>query len=164
LDGYGRRLEHDHLPKTAAAREALAAIIGADGRRLLQAVEAATELPWLRELPAVQTLQRLWTEQYTDPPGPLRWRGAYEMPAPADLIASPDDPEARYSARHRLAGVGYAVHVTETCAPHSPHLITQVMTTPATTPDRVMGPAVQAGGGAARVSERAAPQGADDNC
>jgi transposase len=46
----------------------------ADGRQLLQAVEAATDLLWVREVPAVQTLRQVWAEQYTDPPGPLRWR------------------------------------------------------------------------------------------
>jgi transposase len=143
FDRYGARIENDHLPKTAAAREELAATIGADGRRLLQAVEAATELPWLQEIPAVKTLQQVWTEQYTDPPGPLRWREAHEMPSPADLIASPYDPEARYSTKRSLAWVGYKVHITETYDPDCPHLITQVMTTPATTPDCVMGPSIQ---------------------
>ena len=61
-DRYGARIENDHLPKTAAAREELAATIGTDGLRLLQAVEAATALPWLQETPAVKTLQRVWTE------------------------------------------------------------------------------------------------------
>jgi transposase len=145
FDRDGRRIEHDHLPKTAAAREALAATIGADGRRLLQAVEAAPALPWRREIPAVQILQQVWTEPYTDPPGPLRWRDVHEMPAPAALIASPDDPEARDSKQHSRAWVGYKVHVTETCDPHSPHRITQGMTTPATTPDRVMGPVIHQG-------------------
>jgi transposase len=55
FDHYGRRMEHYHWPQTAAARETLAATIGADGRQLLQAVEAATDLPWLREVAAVQT-------------------------------------------------------------------------------------------------------------
>jgi transposase len=35
------------------------------------------------------------------------------------------------------------VHLTETCDADHPDLITQVMTTPATTPDSVMGPAIQ---------------------
>jgi hypothetical protein len=39
--------------------------------------------------------------------------------------------------------VGYQVHLTETCAANRPDLITQVLTTPATTQDRVMGPAIQ---------------------
>jgi len=46
-------MENYHLPQTAAAREALAATIGADGRQLLRAVEAAADLPWLREVAAV---------------------------------------------------------------------------------------------------------------
>jgi len=72
FDHYSRRMENYHLPKTAAAREALAATIGADGRQLLQAVETAAGLPWLQEIPAVQTLRQVWVEQYTEPPGPLR--------------------------------------------------------------------------------------------
>ena len=142
FDRYGARLESYHLPKTAAGRGELAATIGADGRRLLQAVEAATDLPWLQEIPAVKTLQRLWAEQYTDPPGPLRWREAKALASPAELIASPYDPDARYSQKRGIAWVGYKVHVTETCENGQPHLITQVLTTPATTPDCVMGPAI----------------------
>jgi transposase len=98
-------------------------------------VETATALPWLREIPAVKTLRDVWAEQYTDPPGPLRWREMHEMPAPADLIASPYDPEARYSTKRSSAWVGYKAHITETCDPEHPHLITNVETTPATTPD-----------------------------
>jgi transposase len=143
FDRYGRRLENYHLPQTAAAREALAATIGADGRQLLQAVEAATELPWLREVAAVQTLRQVWAEQYTDPPGPLRWRAVQERLPAAALIASPYDVEARYCTKRGIAWVGYKVHLTETCEDDQPHLITGVMTTPATTPDCVMGPLIQ---------------------
>jgi Transposase DDE domain len=38
--------------------------------------------------------------------------------------------------------VGYKVHLTETCDAGQPDLITQMITTPATTPDCVMGPAI----------------------
>ena len=48
FDCYGARIGNDHLPKIDAAPQALAATIGADGRRLLQAVETATDVPWLR--------------------------------------------------------------------------------------------------------------------
>jgi transposase len=135
FDRYGTRIENYQLPKADTARQALAATIGADGRQLLQVVETATDLPWLREVPAVKTLRDVWAEQYTDPPGPLRWRELPEMPAPADLIASPYDLEARYSTKRSSAWVGYKVHITETCDPEHPHLVTNVETTPATTPD-----------------------------
>jgi transposase len=142
FDRYGARVENYRLPKTAAAREELAATIGADGHRLLQAVEAATDLPWLREVPAVQTLRQVWMEQYTDPPGPLRWRAVNERESAAELLASPYDPEARYSTKRDVQWVGYKVHLTEACDDGQPHLITQVLTTPATTPDCVMGPTI----------------------
>jgi transposase len=142
FDRYGRRMENYRLPKTAAAREALAVTIGADGRRLLQAVEVATELPRLQEMPAVQTLRQVWMEQYTDPPGPLRWRAVHERVSAAALITSPYDPAARYRTNREVQWVGYKVHLTETCDEGQPHLITQVITTPATMPDCVMGPAI----------------------
>src|SRR5262245_12324840 len=40
-------------------------------------------------------------------------------------------------------GNSYKLHLTETCDTGHPDLITQVMTTPATPQDRVMGPAIQ---------------------
>jgi transposase len=133
---YGRRVENYHLPKTEAARAELAAAIGADGRRLLAAIDAArTDQPRLAELPAVQILRRVWDEQYVDEAGQLRWRAAKAMPSPAGLIASPYDPAARYSTKREIAWIGYKVHLTETCDPDVPHLISNVETTPATTPD-----------------------------
>jgi transposase len=143
FDRYGSRVENYHFPKTTAAREALAVAIGADGHRLLQAVDAATDLPWLQDIPAVATLRRVWAEQYTDPPGPLRWREVKDRAPAAELIASPYDADARYSTKRDLQWVGYKVHLTETCDDDQPQLITQVLTTPATTPDCVMGPTIQ---------------------
>jgi transposase len=120
----------------------LAATIGADGQQLLQAINAATDRPWLREIPAVQALRQVWAEQYTDRPGPLRWRAVDERAPSAEVIASPYDPDARYSTKRGIAWVGYKVHLTETCDDGQPAVITQVITTPATTPDCVIGPAI----------------------
>lgn len=134
-DRYGSRVENYHLPNTDAARKALAAVIGADGQLLLHAIDAAVEHPWLGEVPAVQTLRRVWAEQYTDVDGPLRWREAPDMPSPAELLASPYDPEARYSTKREVEWVGYNVPLTATCDPEAPHVIVNVETTLATTPD-----------------------------
>ena len=132
---YGRRVENYHLPKTDAAREELARVIAADGERLLAAVDAATDQPVLAQLPAVVTLRRVWAEQYTGEPGQLRWREVKDMPSPAGLISSPYDTEARYSTKREVEWVGYKAHLTETCDEDRPHLIVNVETTPATTPD-----------------------------
>ena len=132
---YGSRVENYHLPKTDAARQELAQIIAADGEQLLAAVEAATDQPWLMQVPAVGTLRRVWAEQYTGEPGQLRWREVKDMPSPAELISSPYDTAARYSTKREVDWVGYKVHLTETCDEEMPHLIVNVETTPATTPD-----------------------------
>jgi IS5 family transposase len=57
------------------------------------------------------------------------------MPAVANLLASPYDVDARWSTKRDLEWVGDKVHLTETCEPDQLHLITEVTTTPATTPD-----------------------------
>ncbi len=40
-----------------------------------------------------------------------------------------------YSTKRESSWVGYKIHVTETCDAGAPHLIVNVETTPATTPD-----------------------------
>jgi transposase len=134
-DRYRRRVENSRLPKTDEARKALAAVIGADGQTLLHAIAAAVDQPWLGEVPAVKTLRQVWAEQSSEVNGKLGWREVKDMPSPAELIASPYDPEARYSTKREIEWVGYKVHVTETCEADTPHLIVNVETTPATTPD-----------------------------
>jgi transposase len=134
---YGRRVENYRLPKTEAARAALAAEIGADGRRLLGAIDAAAARPELTRLPKVEVLRRVWAAQYAEEEGRLRWRATDELPPCAEQICSPYDPDARYSTKRKADWVGYKVQLTETCdaACVGPHPITDVETTPATTPD-----------------------------
>jgi transposase len=128
-------VENYLLPKLDTARLELAAAIGVDGRQLLAMVDAAVEQPWLAQLPAIQVLRDVWEAQYIEEEGRLRWRTLKEMPAAAEQISSPYDQEARYSTKRDISWVGYKAHLTETCDPETPHLITNVETTPATTPD-----------------------------
>ncbi len=51
------------------------------------------------------------------------------------MIASPYDPDARYGMKRNVEWIGYKVHVTETCEPDLPLVVTEVTTTPGTTPD-----------------------------
>ena len=129
-----RRVEAYRLPKAEKERLELAATIGADGDQLLAAIDAAVE-PWLAQLPAIQVLRQVWTAQYTKEDGQLRWHIVQEMPATAEQISSPYDPEARYGKKRDISWTGYKAHLTETCDPETPHVITNVETTLATTPD-----------------------------
>lgn len=143
-DRYGARMENYRFPKSDTARQELAAQIGADGLLLLEKVDAATTLPWLREVEAIVTLRQVWTDQFTDPPGPLRLKEGKERAACAALISSPYDTEARYSTKRSVSWVGYKVHLTETCDRTRPNLITDVLTTVATSPDENKLPVIQA--------------------
>jgi transposase len=80
FDRYGTRVEEYRLPKGKEAREVYAAQIGADGFRLLDAIDADDTRRWLREVPAVQTLGQMWAHQYTREEGRVRLRAAHELP------------------------------------------------------------------------------------
>ncbi len=141
---YGPRLDEYRLPKGRAERTALAEQIGRDGVRLLRAVAAPTAPAWLRLVPAVETLRRVWLQQYHAPDvaGTPRWRTGDDVPPAAQMINSPHDPQARYTYKRNTSWIGYKIQLTEVCDPDAPHVITHVQTTPATTPDREQLPAI----------------------
>jgi transposase len=132
---YGSRVENYRFPKADAARQRLAAPIGADGFALLPAASAPEAPPEVRAALAVEVLRQVWIQQYYGPDDPPRWRQAPDVPPSAQLSHSPYDGEARYSIKRGSAWVGYKAHATETCDEDTPHVITHVETTPATTPD-----------------------------
>lgn len=146
VERYGQRVTERRLPKTEAAREAFAEVVGADGHRLLRAICDPAAPAWLREVPAVETLRQVWLQQYhaapDAPDGPQhppaaagRWRAAQDLPPASRLIQSPYDPDARFATKRETEWTGYKVHLTETCDPGEPHLIVHVETTAATTHD-----------------------------
>lgn len=85
-DRYAARMENYRFPKSDKARQELAAQIGADGLLLLARVEAATKMPWLREVEAIVTLRQVWSDRFTDPPAPLRFKETQERAAAAELL------------------------------------------------------------------------------
>jgi transposase len=92
---YGPRFDEYRLPKGDDARQQLAEEIGADGLRLLQVIYAAASPSWLRDLPAVAALRRVWVQQYHAPvaAGLVRWRAKEDLPPAARMINSPHDPK-----------------------------------------------------------------------
>ena len=141
-DRYGRRLEAADLPKGQAAREAFAVLVGDDGYALLAAAYAPDAPAWLREIPAVETLRRVWVQQFHLADGAVRWRAAGDIPPAAVFIGSPYDADAHYARKGTTAWVGYKVHLTEACDDGAPRLITHVETTTAPVVDAAALPAV----------------------
>jgi hypothetical protein len=62
----------------------------------------------------------------------VRFKTSRALPPAAEGIESPYDVEARYRHKRDTPWTGYMVHVSETCEPTAPHLLTHIHMTPAT--------------------------------
>jgi transposase len=142
---YGPRVSDFRLPTRPDERAALAAAIGRDGVALLRAVHAPEAPAWLRAVPAVETLRRVWVQQYYLDDAGVHWRTDEQVPPAAVAVRSPYDPDARFAKKRTVFWLGYKAHLTETCEPVLPHLVTHVETTAAPVPDAVVTGAVHAG-------------------
>jgi transposase len=131
LERYSERMEDYHLPVSKAAREQQAQVYGEDGKRLLDAIFEDNSPGWLRQVPAIETLQQVWVQQYYVCEDQVHWRTEHGIPPATLMISSPYDLDAHYAKKHTTLWVGYKVHLSETCEPHSLHLITNVETTAA---------------------------------
>ena len=139
---YGKRIEDTRLPQGQASRDAYAQMVGEDGFALLDALEAPETPESLRALPVITTLRQTWQRHYERATGEgpahshpamagVRFKRNQELPPAAAAIESPYDPEARYRHKCDTEWTGYMVHVSETCEPTAPHLLTHVHTTTA---------------------------------
>jgi transposase len=136
---YGRRIEDMRLPETGPKRDAYVAQVGADGYRLLDALEGMDVPSEAPALSAVAVLRRVWARHFErgqDGPGgkanggdarlrPVQGRG------PGDRIESPYDIDARFRAKAGTGWTGYMVHLAETCDEGAPRLVVHAETTPA---------------------------------
>lgn len=139
---YGKRIEDTRLPQGQAKRDAYAQMVGEDGFWLLDALATPETPEHVRALPSIATLRRTWQRHDDRSVGEgaahspsavsrVRFKANRESPPATGGIASPYDPEARYRHKRDTAWTGYMVHVSETCEPAAPHLLTQVHTTTA---------------------------------
>ena len=143
VDRYGPRVDDYRLPKGDKERQAYAQLIGEDGQALLASLYAEDAPQWLRQVPAVETLRRVWVQQYCRIDDQLCWRTAVEgLPPSVLFINSPYDRQAHYARKSSTSWVGYKVHLTESCDEGQPHLITHVETTAAPVADGAVTPKI----------------------
>ncbi|WP_244492094.1 transposase [Methylobacterium sp. Leaf361] len=138
---YGRSIGDFHIPQGETARRACAETIGDDGHRLLAAVDTKAAPGWLRNVPAMVVLRRVWLQNFhvAEPPaegsegdGRIRWRTEAEgIPPALAMVAAPYDPDVHYAKKRATTWIGDTVHLTETCDDAQPPLIVHVATTPA---------------------------------
>ena len=76
---YGQQIADLRLPAAKAARAELAVRYGRDGYHLLRKARDQDAPGWLRDLPAVQALRRVWIQQFCLDAGEggekVIWRG-----------------------------------------------------------------------------------------
>ena len=162
---YGQRIDNLRLPDSKAARDELAVQYARDGYHLLEQVHGPGAPGWLRDLPAVQALRRIWIQQYyRDGEKVIRREDSVStgLPPGRDRLVSPYDTDARYAEKRGTGWAGYKDHFTETVSdpagddpatgrPAVPNLITDVQVTHAAVPDVVMTGQVLDDLGAARL-------------
>ena len=147
---YGQRIADIRLPDAGTRRAALAVQYGRDGYLLLRAVRGPAAPGWLRDLPAVQALRRIWVQQFCLEHGAagekVIWRGDEQgLPPGRARIISCYDLDTRYAVKRGSGWGGYKVHLSETCHQPGPdgrrpgpNLITHTGTTPAPVTDAEM--------------------------
>lgn len=55
-------------------------MIGQDGRRLFALLDQTPQLSWVRHVPVVETLRRVWGQQFYADEHTARWREAKDLP------------------------------------------------------------------------------------
>jgi transposase len=144
-DRYARRAEEYRLPAGKDARVDLARTIGADGYALFAALDAPQAPGWLRDIPALETLRRVWLQNFYREGDRLTWRtDELGLPPAARFVSSPYDLDAHLGKKGATCWVGYKVSLTETCEADRPNLITHVATTAAPVADGTVTPQVHA--------------------
>ena len=142
---YDRHNDDAWQPSKKMDWETLADEVGTDGAALLEVIYAVDAAPWLREIPAVQILRHVWVQNYVPTATGLRWRTRADgLPPAARYISSPHDLDAHFGRGRSIAWIGYKLHMTETCEPETPHLVTHVETTTAPVADGTITPNIHA--------------------
>jgi transposase len=145
FDRYGRRVEAYRLPGRDTERTAWAAQVGTDGMRLWDLLTAEGAPPGLAGLEQVELLRRVWLQEFQVVDGRVVMRDPKDRPPAAVRLVSPYEPDARTGMKRQHSWDGYKLHLTETCDPGLPRLITHVATTEATVTDFAMTGVVHTG-------------------
>jgi len=133
LERYAHRVEDYRLPRSDQQRDAYLQQAAEDGLTLLRALEIHPRGTNLLALPRVKALKQVWDQQCSQQGGTIQPKPLDELASGAARIENPYDPEARFSIKRQTRWMGYKAHVSESCDDARPHLITSIVTTPATT-------------------------------
>lgn len=142
LERYGSRASEYRFPSGEDKRQQFLHQVGQDGWGLLAAIKADPTSHWMLSIPAIDTLQRVWQQDYLPLEQGGTWIADEDRLEAARLIYSPYDLDASAAKKRSTYWIGYKVHFTETCDEELPRLITHVATDIGPIPDREALPAI----------------------
>ena len=144
LERYGPRASEYRFPSGEDKRQQFLHLVGQDGWGLLSAIAANPQSHWMLSIPAIDTLQRIWKQDYLPQEEGGTWIAGEGRLETAKLFYSPYDLDASAAKKRSTYWIGYKVHFTETCDEDLPRLITHVATDIGPIPDRKALPDIHA--------------------
>ncbi len=144
LERYGPRASEYRFPSGTDKRLQFEHQVGQDGWGLLAAIKADSQSQWMLSIPAIDTLQRVWKQDYLPLQDGGTWVAEQDRLEAAKLFYSPYDLDASAAKKRSTYWIGYKVHFTETCDEELPRLITHVTTDIGPMPDREALPEIHA--------------------
>jgi transposase len=136
LERYGAHASDYRFPSGEDKRQQFLHQVGQDGWRLLTAIQADPTSHWMLSIPAIDTLQRVWKQDYLPVEQGGTWIADEDRLEAARVFYSPYDLDASAAKKRSIYWIGYKVHFTETCDEELPRLITHVATDIGPIPDR----------------------------
>jgi transposase len=136
LERYGSCASDYRFPSGEEKRQRFLQQVGQDGWQVLTTIQSDPTNQWMLSIPAVDTLLRVWKQDYLPLEEGGTWLADEDRLEAARLFFSPYDLDASAATKRSVSWIGYKAHFSETCDEDLPRLITQVTTTIGPIPDR----------------------------
>jgi len=136
LERYSSRATDYRFPSGEDKRQQLLQQVGQDGWKVLTSIQSELTSQWMLSIPAVDTLLRVWKQDYLPLEEGGTWIADEDRLEAARLFYSPYDLDASVATKRSTHWIGYKAHFSEACDENLPRLITQVTTTIGPIPDR----------------------------
>ncbi|HEU5376762.1 MAG TPA: transposase [Ktedonobacteraceae bacterium] len=106
LARYGARASDYRFPSGAEKRQQFEHQVGQDGWGLLTAIKSDPQNQWMLSIPAVDTLERIWKQDYLPPEEGGTWIADEDRREAAKLSFSPYDLDASASTKRSTHWIG----------------------------------------------------------
>jgi transposase len=106
LERYGPRASEYRFPSAQDQRHQFLQQVGQDGWGLLSAITSDRQSQWMLAIPAVDTLQRIWKQDYLPPEQGGTWMAEQDRLEAARVFFSPYDLDASAAKKRSTYWIG----------------------------------------------------------